>query len=317
MASDELLRAAARVAIVDSATAEVVRALRSAGLRSIVLKGPGFAAWLYDGASLRSYGDIDLLVAPSDRPQVESVLRELGYVRTLGDGEVPLPGRELHADTWWSRRSGSSVDLHRTLGGARAPAARAWAALSRDTEWLKVGTVQVEIPSIPARALHASLHAAHHGALSGKPLVYLERALERADDDVWAQAADLALELDALEPFSAGLRLLPTGRALAARLDLDAPRSVEVLLKAADDRPLAASFEWLVQARGTRAKVRLVRELLVPEPAWVRASYPFARRSRRGLMAAYLVRLTRIPRYGLQALVAWRRARRDARAVSR
>jgi Uncharacterised nucleotidyltransferase len=313
VASHELLRAAARVAIVDSATAEVVRALQLEELRSIVLKGPGLAAWLYDDAPVRVYGDTDLLVAPWDRARVEAVLTGLGYVRTLGDGDVPQPGREFHADAWLRRRGGGAVDLHRTLAGARAPSERAWAVLSRDTERLVVGSVEAEIPSIPARALHVALHAAHHGARSHKPVTDLERALARADDHVWRRAAELARELDALDPFAAGLAILGQGRTMTARLGLSGPQSVEVHLKAGADRPLAVSFEWLAQARGVRAKARLAYDLLVPAPTWVRESYPFARRGRRALAAAYLLRLTRIPRYGLQAWVEWMRARRAVR----
>lgn len=315
MASHDLLRAAARVAIVDTATAEVVGALHGAGMRCILLKGPGFAEWLWDDAPLRPYGDTDLLVSPVDRPRVERLLAELGYVRTLGDGDIPQPDRELHAETWRRERTGSSVDLHRTLNGARAPAERAWAALSRSTDRLRLGSVEVEVPALPGRALHVALHAAYHGALSGKPVEDLRRALERATDETWREAARLARELDAEDAFAAGLGLLAEGRSVAERLGLGGPRSVEVSLKAGADPPLAVSLEWLAQASGPRAKGRLVRRLLLPAPAWVRESYPFARRSRRALAAAYLVRLTRIPRYGVQALVAWRRARRSVRGA--
>jgi hypothetical protein len=313
VASHDLVRAAARVAIVDRATAEVVRAIQDAGMRCILLKGPGLSEWLWDDAPLRPYGDTDLLVGPLERPRVERLLGELGYVRTLGDGDVPQPDRELHAETWRRDPSAPAVDLHRTLNGARAPAERAWAALSRSTERLRVDSVEVEIPSLPARALHVVLHAAYHGERSGKPVADLERALERAPDETWREAAALARELDAEDAFAAGLGLLPQGRALRARLDLGGPRSVEVSLMAGANRPLAVSLEWLAQARGPRAKARLARQLLLPSPAWVRESYPFARRGRRALATAYLLRLTRIPRYGVQAVVAWRRARRAVR----
>jgi hypothetical protein len=314
MSPPDRLEAAARLAMVDSATEELVTALRSADVRCLLLKGPGFTSWLYGDAELRPYGDTDILVDPRERDRAERVLADLGYVRTLGDGDVPLPDREFHSDTWSRARGASSIDLHRTLGGARASAQRAWAALSRDTEILRVGSTDVEIPGAAGRALHVALHAAYHGARSGKPIEDLERALARTDDDLWREARSLALELDASDAFAAGLRLLPEGRAVAGRLGLMGPRSVEVALKADADPPLAASFEWLVAARGVRAKARLCRQLLLPSPAWIRQTYPFARRGRRALAAGYLWRLTRIPRYGVQGVVAWRRARRTVRA---
>ncbi len=313
MASHELVSAAARVAIVDSATAETVRALQRAGLRAILLKGPGLAEWLWDDAPVRPYGDTDLLVSPLERPRVERVLTELGYVRTLGDGDIPQPTPELHAETWRRDPTGPAVDLHRTLNGARAPADRAWAALTRSTDRMRVGSVEVEVPSLAGRALHVALHAAYHGERSGKPVEDLERALARASFDTWTDAAGLARELDAEDAFAAGLELLPQGQALAERLGIAGRRSVEVSLRAGANRPLALSLEWLAQAPGARAKARLARRLLFPPAAWVRLTYPFARRGRRALVAAYLVRLTRIPRYGVQAVVDWRRARRVAR----
>jgi Uncharacterised nucleotidyltransferase len=310
VASSDRLRAAAQVAIVDAATVEVVRALRGRGIRCLVLKGPGTAAWLYADAPLRPYGDTDLLVAPWDRERVGAVLTELGYVLTLGDDDVPQPGTELHAETWRRERTGSSIDLHRTLNGARAPAEDAWRALSRETDSLRLGGIEIDVPTLPGRALHVVLHAAYHGALSGKPVEDLTRALERADEGTWRAAAGLAAEVDALDSFAAGLRLLPAGQRVAETLGLPPASSVEVQLKAGANPPLAISLQWLAEAPDRRARVRLLRQLLVPPPAWVRESYPFARRGRRALVAAYLVRLLRIPRYGLQALVAWQGARR-------
>jgi len=180
---------------------------------------------------------------------------------------------------------------------------------------MRVGSTEVEIPGLAGRALHVVLHAAYHGARSRKPVEDLERALARTDDEAWRAACELAREIDATDAFAAGLRLLPRGRAVADRLGLSGPRSVEVALKAGADPPLAASFEWLAATRGLRAKARLCRRLLAPSPAWVRQTYPFARRGRRALGAAYLLRLTRIPRYGAQAFIAWRRARRAVRRV--
>jgi hypothetical protein len=310
VASPELLRAAARVAIVDKATVEVVGALRGRGIRSILLKGPGLVAWLYDDGVLRTYGDTDLLVAPWDLDRARAVLGELGYVRTLAGGDVPQPGRELHAETWEPPRGGPAVDLHSTLNGARAPAEMAWRALAVATHRLPLAGTEVEVPSIPGRALHVALHAAYHGELSGKPVEDLRRALERAGAETWRTGAALARELDAAEAFAAGLRLLPEGRQVAEELELPPPSSVEIELKAGADAPLAASLEWLAVAPGWRARLALLRDLLVPSAAWVRQSYPFARRGRRALVAAYLFRLLRIPRYGAQAVVAWRRARR-------
>ena len=56
--------AAANALLLDLAAARASAALRDAGIRAILLKGPVIARWLYDDGSERNYGDVDLLVAP-------------------------------------------------------------------------------------------------------------------------------------------------------------------------------------------------------------------------------------------------------------
>jgi hypothetical protein len=66
LSESRALRLTAHALARDVATAEVVEALRAAGVRSIVLKGPSIARWLYADGQPRPYGDTDLLVSPAD-----------------------------------------------------------------------------------------------------------------------------------------------------------------------------------------------------------------------------------------------------------
>ena len=77
--SSARLLAAARTLGVDALAAETIEALRAAGVRSILLKGPALAGWLYGDGALREYGDCDLLVDPADTDRAAVVLRELGF----------------------------------------------------------------------------------------------------------------------------------------------------------------------------------------------------------------------------------------------
>jgi hypothetical protein len=283
--------AAAQAAVVDRATAGVVRALRDRGVRPILLKGPALERWLYDDRP-RPYVDVDLLVSPDDRPRAEDVLRGLGYVQEIGDADIPPFDRELHAYTWTAPRQ-PAVDLHRTLAGAAAPAAVAWSALVRDSEPMAVEGVEVEVLGPPGRAVVVALHAAHHGTREQKPLEDLERALARLDLGGWTAAARLAGEIGAAESFAAGLRLLPAGHALAAELHLPATASAEVELRANPPAPLAIHLEWVRQARGPRAKARLVWRLLFPPPAFMEPP-PGTRRPRLALARAYLARVAKL-----------------------
>ena len=306
------LRTAALTLRVDSVTADVVRVMRDAGIRTVVLKGPSIAAWLYgDGA--RPYVDSDLLVAPGSYRRAGAVLRELGF--------SPL-GYSWHRDseTWQRRRDGGIVDLHRSLIGISAPPDAVWEELAADTDVLRVGGIEVEILRVPARALHIALHAAEHGQDLWHPLEDLSRALRVADDDVWRQAADVARRIDALPAFAAGLRFDPAGVRLAQRLDLPGDRPPDVAVRAGPDVPVAIALQNLVSAQPFRIRARTVLRALVPPPRYMRrwstermSAWPAAlRRGRLGLGLAYLWRpvwiLLRLP----EAIRAIRRARHGA-----
>jgi hypothetical protein len=80
--------------------------------------------------------------------------------------------------------------------------------------------------TLPARALHVALHAAHHGAGYRRPMNDLERALLATEDELWRGASALAARLQATEILAAGLRLTLSGAQLAARLGLPDTRSI-------------------------------------------------------------------------------------------
>lgn len=301
--SSQVIRAA-QAAIVDRTTARVAEALEREGVRCILLKGPVLERWLYEGSS-RSYVDVDLLVAPDHLARAEVVLAGLGYSRALQASDIPPFDRELHADTWCAAK-GPAVDLHRTLAGAAAPPAAVWAALSEDIEVMLVDDAELEVPAVAARALVVALHVAHHGAAERKPLEDLSRALELLNREGWATAAELAHRIGATEPFAAALRLLPRGRELAAALALPETSSLEVALRTVSPAPLALHLEWLRQARGPRAKLRLFLRLVFPPRAFMEPP-PGTPHPRRALAAAYARRIAKL-RYAPMALIAWRRA---------
>ena len=105
--------------------------------------------------------------------------------------------------------------------------------------------------------------------------------------------------------------MLPAGVELAAALDLPEPSSVEVALRTAAHPPLALHIEWMRQARGVRAKARLLLRLLFPPRAFMEPG-PGARWPRAALAGAYLLRIAKL-RHGPAALLAWRRSQREGR----
>jgi hypothetical protein len=290
--------------ILDAAAAEVTGALSEGGVRSVLIKGPSVARWVYEEDEFRSYSDIDLLVAPADVRRAVRTLRGRGFDRVHSDA---------HAELLRRPRDQVTVDLHRLLVGIQARPEDAWGVLADQTERLALGGGAIEVLVERARALHLVLHAAQHGARDEKPLDDLATALRRLPDSVWADAANLAAGLRAEAAFETGLRLLPEGVVVANRLELPRERSVEAALRAETPPPTALGVYRFVTTPGLRAKAGLLSGELFPSAAFMRAWAPIARRGHLGLAAAYVWRpLWLLLRLG-PALRAWQRARRTAR----
>ena len=305
-----LLAAGANLAV-EATAAEVVRAFQRAGVRSILLKGPSLGRWLYGPESTRVSVDVDLLVAPGDRPAAEAVLARLGFAPFPTNVADEDEGRHAHA--WDRDASAIGIDLHSSLPGVGVSDGDAWSVLSRRTEQVVVGAERADVLTPGARALHVALHAAQHGPGFEGPMNDLGRALGQLRRDVWQEAAALARELDATSMFAAGLGLLEPGQAVLEDLGVREPKTVEVALRASTPPDLALGFHRLASMPGLTPKLAFVARKLVPPPAWMRRCIPLARRGLLGLAAAYVLRPLSLLRRAGPGFRAWRRALREAR----
>jgi hypothetical protein len=293
----------------DLSLAEIVPALTARGVRSLVLKGPVLARWLYDEPGERGYDDVDLLVDPRARSAAEDVLRERGFTTVAADLR---PGeRDVHADPWRRANPAALVDLHRTVALLDAPAQRVWDALAAGAEPLDVAGVTVQMPGPAARSLVVALHAAQHGPGRTRPHADLERALARVDEATWRETLALARALDGEAALLAGLGTTEAGAELARRLALDARIPARIRLQRDGAGPTALGFERLAHAGSARARGRLVAGKLVPTPAFLRAWEPRLTRRRGGLLLAYLWRPLWLAGHAPSGWAAWRAARAD------
>lgn len=295
--------AVARRLVLESAAVEVYDALAAAGVRSIVLKGPAVARWLYADDPTRSYVDVDLLVSPASLPAAGSTLTRLSFRRAHGSA---------HAEVWGRSSDGVVIDLHSSLVGV-APGSAAWDTLAEATEPLDVGGGTLDVLTGPAKALHVVLHAAQHGIRDERSVADLERALTRVEEREWDEAAALARRLGAEGAFAAGLRLTLGGREQAARLGLPEGHSLETAVRAAGAPPGVLGLYRFAKTPGVRARARLLRDEVFPAPGFLRAVSPLARRGRLGLTLAYAWRPFWLASRLWPAVRTWRRARRSLR----
>jgi hypothetical protein len=308
--AERSLQEVAQTLAVDVATAQVVARLRANEIPSVVLRGPAVARQLFATDELRTYVDLDLLVAPGRWTDAGEVLRALGFTPLTTEVELRRH-RPVHSFEWWRPSDRIAIDLHQTVSGARASAEEVWAAISEGVRRERVGGEEVDLIGAPVLALLVALHVAHHGASRKKPLGDLARALARLDEETWVQAAELAHRIEATAALAAGLRVLPEGSALAERLGLAEDLPVDVALRASGAPPLALGLEWLSRTSGLRAKAALVAHVVLPPAGALRSWRMLARKGRLGLLAAYLSQPFWLARHTLPSLRALRRARRN------
>lgn len=102
-------------------TVRLTRALETAGIASIVLKGTALGHLLYAPCpEWRNSLDIDIAVAPEQRAMAEAVLLREGLIQSEPAGGVPLRGRDMHlllqnAGDFIVPHSGQLVELHHRI----------------------------------------------------------------------------------------------------------------------------------------------------------------------------------------------------------
>ena len=300
------LHAAARSLRLDREAAAAVEHLRSAGIRSILLKGAAIATWLYDDGVLRPYIDIDLLVSPAQFEGATKALADLGY-RPLMTGADPaeLGPKELDL----IGPTNVCIDLHHGLLGASAPPGQCWEVLASRTATMRVGGTQVEVLDVPARSMHLALHAAQNGPVDVKALADLERGLAKVSRADWKEAARVAEGIGATEAFAAGLRLVPAGRTLADEFGLTHRMTVELALRTRSVTQDALFFERFAEAHGPLRKGALLARKLFPTSVTLRANSALARRGRLGTFCARLLHPFQLAVRFIPAFFDWAQAK--------
>ncbi len=285
------MSAAQRAALwrLDVKGAEVRAGLAEAGVASVLLKGPAFAALLYADGSPRGYADCDLLISASQRDRADECLAELGFF---------VSDRAIHAVSWHRLADGMAIDLHESLPLLEVDPQLVWTTLSARAVSLEVGGEATRVLDPAAAALLTALHLVHHGPRAATAREDLTRAIDQFNDDCWRGAAALATALGAEALLGTGLRLIPSGVKRAERLGLDWAPSAPWFYR----EPWGETvWAYLLAAPTPLARLSIIAEFLAPRPAYLRERSGLARRGTCGLLLAYLLRSMSLAARALRA----------------
>lgn len=211
--------AAAKSLAVDGALGEVVGALRSAGIRFFVAKGPAAAHRLEPQPRLRTYTDLDVYVASGELAAARAALADLAY-RPVAQRPGPLGGqpRELHGG-----RFGAVVEVHGdvidNLHRRWLPAVDAYLPFVEDLD--VYGTpVPVLAPGADLCLLAIHLGAGHRYAKLGcyRDIARLAGAFDAGLAERLGASAYLAVIFTVLARFGVPVPDAPKGPPLSGRL---------------------------------------------------------------------------------------------------
>ena len=197
----------------------VLRCLRDAGIKVIVLKGVFLAEAVYSDAALRSMADVDLMVPRAELPRANALLLDL---RTACNRSGSA-GSLLSRDRKYLLSPGAGIDFRWTID---VPAGRSrldLAGLWDRARPASIAGVEVLAFSPEDLLLHVCLHAAHrHGLGDGlRPICDAAETVQRFGGELdWAQVTARAREWGAARYVGLTLRLARSMLAAAVPDDI-------------------------------------------------------------------------------------------------
>jgi Uncharacterised nucleotidyltransferase len=294
-AAAETLRLADLRALLDAFAAR--------GIPLLIIKGTALAYDLYEAPELRPRGDTDLLIAESDGDALRDLMGELGYESQLTSGDTLAVRQQTF------RRGGHVYDVHWDV--TNSPVVRDALpfdeVLGRAIDVPRIGP-HVFAPSHPDALLLACLHrvAHHHG---NERLIWLydihllrERMPAEQHAAFWRLAAERRLVTICERSIALAdqwFARTPHDQASDWLREDERTRHEPSAAFLDRSRSRAALLGGDLKALGWRARLRRLRELALPPPAFMRQSFPSA------------------PGAVLPALYVWRGARGVLRLFGR
>lgn len=290
-----------RLAILYRAVGATLSGLVEAGLDPIVLKGAALGQLVYPDPTMRTFGDLDLLLRERDVLAAHRALLAQGFEADQDPTDLPprlVPQISVYELKYWHRARQLLVEIH-----VDDPFSSGLAARDLDGYWLRavpidVGGVRVKALSLDDQVLQLCTHAHYHSYMRLNWLSDLAFIIRDHGSSLDWRRITTTTRTEALEvPVYHSLRFL------GIVLDVHAPANVlaalrpdrfrrwwherylpeEVVLALGPaPRPFAGFYyfplftrllpDLLVMGR-RHEKLHCLLRLLTPPPTWLRAYY--------------------------------------------
>ncbi|MFL5887273.1 MAG: nucleotidyltransferase family protein [Thermoleophilaceae bacterium] len=231
--------------------ARVLRALETAGIETMLLKGAAVSGLCYGSAGARPMADFDVLVHEADAPRAAAVLEEGGWCRLRSDAsgepsDEPLERTMRRTHSAGFRHSdGRECDLHWSPLYEPIPEAAFW----KTAMPIVFGGVATNVPDPTHQLLHTCVHGL---GWSAAPVTWIEDAVmivRTAPGGIdWERVAEDA------ERWGLTGRVEPALRRLRDLFDIDVPPAVIARMAHARRTPSERLAERALAARGVRAR---------------------------------------------------------------
>jgi hypothetical protein len=142
----------------------LIGAMADEGVRAVAYKGPALAVRAYGHLALRTYSDLDLLVAPDDVPAAARVLEGSGYVSThrFSPAQDAVFRRTDGDYPYHHPHTAALVELHCHVSSARFCVPLPTAELIARARPVAIGGGEVPAPADDDLFLALCLHGAKH-----------------------------------------------------------------------------------------------------------------------------------------------------------
>jgi hypothetical protein len=161
--------------------------LTRSGIQALWLKGLVLSERLYGRFEARHCGDLDLLVAPSDVPQVEELLARLRFERCRsGEAGKEFHPMAAHHSMWCARVLPDwvlIVELHHRLSGPSSCQPSATDLFLR-SQRVRFHDQECRVPSVEDELLILCLHAHHHNYALLRCLMDVGEFVRRYSDQI-------------------------------------------------------------------------------------------------------------------------------------